>query len=64
MHVLERDAVELALVDVGDAVILAPLRAAARRLQVVLEPVRGKPAPIIKLSARIKSYRHCPTQTA
>lgn len=44
VDVLERDAVELALVDVSDPVILAPLRTAARGLQVVLEAVRGKPA--------------------
>lgn len=43
VHVLKRDPVKLAFVDVGDAVVLAPLRTAARRLQVVLEPVRGKP---------------------
>lgn len=46
VHVLERDAVELPLVDVGDAVVLAPLRRAGRRLQVVLEPVRREPADI------------------
>lgn len=43
MDVLERDAVELALVDVCDPVIFTSLRTAAGRLQVVLEPVRGKP---------------------
>lgn len=44
VYVLQGDAIELAFVDVRDAVVLPPLRTAARRLQVVLEPVRGKPA--------------------
>lgn len=43
VHVFERDPVELAFIYVGDAVILATLRTATRSLQVVLEPVRGKP---------------------
>lgn len=44
MYVFERNAIELALVDVGDTVVFASLGAAARCLQVVFEAVRGKPA--------------------
>lgn len=43
MYVLERNPVELALVDVGDAVVLAPLGAAACSLQVVFKAIGGKP---------------------
>lgn len=42
--VLESDAVKLALVDVGDAVVLAALARRYGRLQVVAESVRGIPA--------------------
>lgn len=44
MDVFERNSIELALVDVGDAVVFAPLGAAARCLQVVFEAIGGKPA--------------------
>ncbi|KPJ16743.1 hypothetical protein RR48_10342 [Papilio machaon] len=43
VDVLERDAVELAFVDVGNAVIFASLGTTAGRLEVVFEPVRRKP---------------------
>lgn len=43
MYVLERNPVELTLVDVGDAIIFAPLRTAARCLQVVFKAIGGKP---------------------
>lgn len=43
MYVLERNPVELAFVDVGDAVVFTPLGAAARCLQVVFEAIGGKP---------------------
>jgi hypothetical protein len=42
-HVLERDAVKLALVDVSDAVVLPSLAGRYRRLQVVAESVRRVP---------------------
>lgn len=57
VYVLECDAVELSLVDVCDAVVLAPLRAAARRLQVVLETVRRKPASKHALTNIVSSDR-------
>lgn len=53
MYVLERNPVELALVDVGDAVVLTPLGAAARCLQVVFEAIGGKPGAKILLSQTI-----------
>lgn len=43
MDVLERDAVELAFVDVGNAIVFASLGTTAGRLEVVFEPVRRKP---------------------
>lgn len=47
--VLEGDAVELAFVDVGDAVILPALRRADRTLQIVAETVLAIPAFVFQL---------------
>lgn len=44
MDVLQRDAIELALINVGNAVVLAPLRAATSRFEVIFESIRRKPA--------------------
>lgn len=63
MDVLERDPVELSFIDVSDAVVLTPLRAAAGRLQVVFEPIWGKPARkeirvlILKCDKEIENVR-------
>lgn len=47
MDVFQCDAIKLALIDVSDTVIFTALRTAARRLQVVLEPVWGKSVTIL-----------------
>lgn len=43
-HIVQRDSVKLSLVDVCDSVVLAALRRANWRLQVILEPIGGESA--------------------